>query len=90
MQSIIEQIFLQTLESGEEKFQRQQITDKEFSAYEAIREHLSDEDKKLFDNFEEASSARYCESEQEMYFFGFRMGARMAFEIMNADFSLKF
>ncbi len=89
MQSIIKTIFYHTLENSEEKFQRQHATDKEYAAYEAIRNKLSDEQKTLFDNFEELYSERFCESEQEMYFFGFRMGAQMAFEIMNADFKLK-
>jgi len=89
MKSIIETIYFHTLESKEVEFQKQHATDKEYAAYKAIRSELTDEQKVLFDNFEELYAERHCDSEEEMYFLGFRMGAQMAFEMMNADFRLK-
>ena len=89
MQSIIETLFIELMEDGT-RFQRQIATDSEYAAYKAIRDALNDNQKKAFDKFEELYSNRHCEGIKEIYFYGFRMGARLAFEIMDADFTLSF
>ena len=89
MNSIIEEIFYNLLESNQ-NFQRVVPSQQELDAYENIRNDLTEKQKNAFDHFEELYSQRYGDSEKELYFLGFRMGAQMAFELMNADFTLKF
>ena len=90
MQSIIEKIFSDLLERENDNFQRQVPTDKEYAAYNAIYNLLNNAQRKAFDEFEEQYSMRHCEGAKELYFYGFRMGAKLAFEIMGADFTLHF
>ena len=85
MKPIIEMIYDYILENNDGYFKNYLISDEEGKAYEEIRNSLTKEQKEAFDKFEELYAERHCESEQETYFAGFRMGARMAFEIMGVD-----
>jgi hypothetical protein len=85
MKPIIEIIYDYILENNEGYFKNCLITDEESNAYDEIRNSLTEKQKEAFDKFEELYAERHCESEQETYFAGFRMGARMAFEIMDMD-----
>lgn len=86
MHSIMERIYVYMLENNGEYFKKQHISDEESKVYNAIRDSLTEKQKEAFDKFEELYAERNCESEEETFFVGFRMGARLAFEIMGLDF----
>ena len=85
MRPLIELIYDYILETDEGYLKKFPISDEEGKAYDEIRNSLTEKQKEAFDKFEELYAERHCESEQETYFAGFRMGARMAFEIMGVD-----
>ena len=89
MRSIIETIYDYILDHNDGYYKRYPISNAEGDAYDEIRNSLTEKQKEVFDKFEELYADRHCESEQEMYFAGFRMGARMAFEIMDVEFPNK-
>lgn len=89
MKSIIEHLLNYTLEC-EGPFQFLSPTDEESAAEEALEKTLSDKQKQLFNAFLKLSFHRSCDGEKEIYFLGFQTGAKLAFEIMGADFSLSF
>jgi len=89
MPSIIEQIFYQTLEN-EQSFRYAVPSEQELSAYEAFRAQLTKAQKKSFAILEKLYIERQMNSEKELYFHAFRMGAQAALEITNADFTVKF
>lgn len=89
MRSIIETIYDYILENNDGFFEQHLISNEEGKAYDEIRDSLTQKQKEVFDKFEELYADRCCETEQEMYFAGFRMGAKIILEIMGADLSNK-
>ena len=89
MKSIIEHLLNYTLEC-EGPFQKLAPTDEEYAAELALEKALNEEQKELFYKFLSLSSDRHCDGEKEAYFLGFQTGAKIALEIMGADFTVKF
>ena len=83
MKSIIEQIYYGNIS----EFDRKTVVkgDAELQAYEAIYSRLNAEEKALFDKFEEILSMNYGEELRATFERGFKMGARIAIEIVEFD-----
>lgn len=83
MESIIEQIYYGNIR----EFDRKRVSngDEELQAYEAIYNRLNDEEKVLFNKFEELLTQGFGEELRATFERGFKMGARMAIEIAEFD-----
>lgn len=83
MKSIIEQIYYGNIREFDRK--RVSNSDTELQAYEAIYNRLDAEEKALFNQFEELLTKGFGEELKATFERGFKMGARIAIEIVEFD-----
>lgn len=79
MKSIIEQMYYGNIS----EFDRKSVVkgDAELQAYDAIYSRLDDEEKALFDKFEEIITMNFGEEMRATFERGFKIGARIGMEI---------
>ena len=84
MKSIIDTIFYNYMETITPNYKHRKYTDEEM-AREQLTKTLDKKQKELLLLYEDNIFNRHCADERDFYVLGFRMGAKLAFELMNSD-----
>lgn len=85
MSSIIEDIFVSTLEEDLPDIIQENKKDEEYEIYTNLCKTLNEEYKKLFIRFVELYGARIVREEKLMFQRGFKKGLLIAFEAFNLN-----
>ena len=81
MQSVIEQIFIKTLEELDGRPIKNK-NDEEYETYEKLCSTLDEKQSSIFDKFLELYGERKCKHTEELYRLGFKTGFMIAIEAM--------
>ena len=88
MKSIMKSIYYHYTEDGEVSFKNLSSAEEE-TTYDELYPLLNERQRKLFDKFVDILELRNCDLQEEIYIFGFRMGAQMILETFGVEFSDK-
>lgn len=85
MQSIIETLFYDTVESPKNK-EKERISAEEIKTYEELSKSLTNEQNLQFLQFDDLKNKRHIEEEKDYFTLGFQAGAQALLEMLNLRF----
>ena len=85
MQSIIETLFYDTVESPKNK-EKERISAEETKTYEELSKSLTNEQKQLLITLDDLKNEHHLEQEKDYFTLGFQAGAQALLEMLNLRF----
>ena len=85
MNSIIDLIYLHVSNNEEDFFTNHHTSKEEYDAYTKIHQVLTRTQQEELDEYQELFSRRHAKHERDVYFQGFKMGAKLILELIDRD-----
>lgn len=85
MTSIIDLIYVYVSNREDDFFEKHPTSEKEHTAYTKIRQALTRKQQEELDEYQGLFARRHFDHEKDVYFQGFKMGAKLILEIIDGD-----